>query len=200
MEIVPTHREWQSTCDLGLQYGDFALTAIEANDQWCSFQFCAFHEGKPKYVSGKRMLTVLNEPQAFNPERVRDYKANLKLPLGNCLKTPKLICKFTELPCFHCPAYVLTPEDLPALHSSLGSSARDRHKMMIPSPSEDGLALVACSGIMGQKRDLGEKMDQFLTERKCTICSLKKDVDHEYLLRHWEPIARYQILCAHCPR
>ena len=76
-----------------------------------------FQEGKPEYVSGKRMLTVLNEPQAFNPERVRDYKANLKLPLGNCLKTPKLICKFTELPCFHCPAYVLTPEDLPALQA-----------------------------------------------------------------------------------
>jgi hypothetical protein len=28
-----------------------------------------------------------------------------------------LICKFTELPCFHCPAYVLTPEDLPALEA-----------------------------------------------------------------------------------
>src|SRR5205807_2133733 len=34
---------------------------------------------------------------------------------------------------------------LQACHSSLGSSARDRHNMMIPSPSEDGLALVACS-------------------------------------------------------
>jgi integrase len=76
-----------------------------------------FQEGKPKYVPGKMVLTVLNEPQAFDPERVRDYRANLKLPLGNCLKTPKLVCKFTELPCFHCPAYVLTPEDLPALET-----------------------------------------------------------------------------------
>jgi integrase len=74
-----------------------------------------FTEGKPEYVPGKKMLIVINEPQAFDPERVRDYRTNLKLPLGNCLKTPKLICKFTELPCFHCPAYVLTPDDLPAL-------------------------------------------------------------------------------------
>ncbi len=74
-----------------------------------------FHEGKPEYVSGKKMLTVLNEAQGFDPARVRDYRANTKLPVGNCVKSPKLICKFTELPCFHCPAYVLTPEDLPAL-------------------------------------------------------------------------------------
>jgi len=33
------------------------------------------------------------------------------------VKPPNLICKFTELPCFHCPAYVLTPEDLPALET-----------------------------------------------------------------------------------
>ena len=76
-----------------------------------------FNEGKPEYVSGRKMLTMLNEPETFNPERVRDYRANLKLPLGNCLKPPKLVCKFTELPCFHCPAYVLTPDDLPALET-----------------------------------------------------------------------------------
>ncbi len=63
------------------------------------------------------MLTVLNEQQAFDPARVRDYRNNTKLPVGNCVKPPKLICKFTELPCFHCPAYVLTPEDLPALEA-----------------------------------------------------------------------------------
>jgi hypothetical protein len=74
-----------------------------------------FNDGKPSYLSGKKMLTVLPEQQAFDPERVRDYRNNTKLPVGNCLKPPKLICKFTELPCFHCPAYVLTPEDLPAL-------------------------------------------------------------------------------------
>lgn len=76
-----------------------------------------FNEGKPEYVPGKKMLTVLNEGNAFDPERVREHRANLKMPLGTCTKTPKLICKFTELPCFHCPAYVLTPEDLPALET-----------------------------------------------------------------------------------
>ena len=76
-----------------------------------------FNEGKPEYVPGKKMLTVINEPQAFDPERVRNYRANTKLPVGNCVKSPKLICKFTELPCFHCPAYVLTPDDLPALET-----------------------------------------------------------------------------------
>jgi integrase len=76
-----------------------------------------FNDGKPEYVPGKKMLTVLHEPQAFDPERVRNYRANTKLPVGNCVKSPKLICKFTELPCFHCPAYVLTPDDLPALET-----------------------------------------------------------------------------------
>jgi hypothetical protein len=76
-----------------------------------------FNEGKPEYVPGKKMLTVLHEPHAFDPERVRNYRANTKLPVGNCVKSPKLICKFTELPCFHCPAYVLTPDDLPALET-----------------------------------------------------------------------------------
>jgi len=74
-----------------------------------------FNEGQPQYIAGRKMLAVLNENHAFDPERVRDYRANTKLPVGNCVKPPKLICKFTELPCFHCPAYVLTPEDLPAL-------------------------------------------------------------------------------------
>ena len=76
-----------------------------------------FNEGKPQYIAGKKMLPVLNERQSFDPECVRDYRANTKLPVGNCVKPPKLICKFTELPCFHCPADVLTPEDLPALET-----------------------------------------------------------------------------------
>jgi integrase len=76
-----------------------------------------FNEGKPEFVAGKRVLTIINEAQGFDPARVRDYRANTKLPVGNCVKSPKLLCKFTELPCFHCPAYVLTPEDLPALES-----------------------------------------------------------------------------------
>jgi hypothetical protein len=39
------------------------------------------------------------------------------MALGSCLKTAKIVCKFVELPCFHCPAYVLTPDDLPALEA-----------------------------------------------------------------------------------
>jgi hypothetical protein len=52
---------------------------------------------------------------SFDPERVRDHRQNIKMALGSCLKTAKIMCKFVELPCFHCPAYVLTPDDLPAL-------------------------------------------------------------------------------------
>ncbi len=55
-----------------------------------------FNDGKPEYVSSKKMLAVINEPQAFDPARVREYRANTKLPVGNCIKPPKLICKFTR--------------------------------------------------------------------------------------------------------
>ena len=54
-------------------------------------------------------------PNIFDPERVREHRQNVKMALGSCLKTAKIMCKFVELPCFHCPAYVLTPDDLPAL-------------------------------------------------------------------------------------
>ena len=56
-----------------------------------------FNYGRPEYMPGKKMLTVLNEQQAYDPERVRAYHHNTKLPAGNCVKPPKLICKFTEL-------------------------------------------------------------------------------------------------------
>ena len=42
-----------------------------------------FNEGRPVYVPGKKMLTVRNSPQTFDPERVRDYRHNTKLPVGN---------------------------------------------------------------------------------------------------------------------
>jgi hypothetical protein len=54
---------------------------------------------------------------SFDPERVWDHRQNIKIALGSCLKTAKIMCKFVELPCFHCPAYVLTPDDLPALEA-----------------------------------------------------------------------------------
>jgi len=75
-----------------------------------------FNEGKPEFVPGKKLLPMAG-PDSFDPERVRDHRQNVKMALGSCLKTAKIMCKFVELPCFHCPAYVLTPEDLPALEA-----------------------------------------------------------------------------------
>jgi integrase len=75
-----------------------------------------FNEGKPAYVPGKKCLPMAGS-NAFDPERVREHRHNVKMALGSCLKTAKIICKFVELPCFHCPAYVLTPGDLPALEA-----------------------------------------------------------------------------------
>jgi hypothetical protein len=73
-----------------------------------------FNDGKPEFVPGKKLLPMAGE-NGFDPERVREHRQNVKMALGSCLKTTKIVCKFVELPCFHCPAYVLTPEDLPAL-------------------------------------------------------------------------------------
>ena len=75
-----------------------------------------FNDGKPEFVPGKKLLPMAGE-NAFNPERVRSHRHNVKMALGSCLKTAKIVCKFVELPCFHCPAYVLTPDDLPALQA-----------------------------------------------------------------------------------
>jgi integrase len=75
-----------------------------------------FNDGKPEYISGKKLLPMAGS-NAFDPERVRGHRQNVKMALGSCLKTAKIVCKFVELPCFHCPAYVLTPEDLPALEA-----------------------------------------------------------------------------------
>ncbi len=73
-----------------------------------------FNDGKPEFVPGKKLLPMAGA-NAFDPERVREHRQNVKMALGSCLKTAKIVCKFVELPCFHCPAYILTPEDLPAL-------------------------------------------------------------------------------------
>jgi integrase len=75
-----------------------------------------FDDGRPEYLDGRRALTVLGD-DAFDPLRVRDNRINVKLPLGTCAKTDKIICRFFELPCFHCAAYVLTPDDLAALEA-----------------------------------------------------------------------------------
>jgi len=75
-----------------------------------------FNDGKPGFVPGKKLLPVAGS-HAFDPGRVREHRQNVKMALGSCLKTAKIVCKFVELPCFHCPAYVLTPDDLPALEA-----------------------------------------------------------------------------------
>ncbi len=75
-----------------------------------------FNDGKPEFVPGKKLLPMAGT-NAFDPERVREHRQNVKMALGSCLKTAKIMCKFVELPCFHCPAYVLTPDDLPALEA-----------------------------------------------------------------------------------
>ncbi len=75
-----------------------------------------FNNGKPEFVPGKKLLPMA-DTNAFDPERVREYRQNVKMALGSCLKTAKIMCKFVELPCFHCPAYVLAPDDLPALEA-----------------------------------------------------------------------------------
>jgi integrase len=72
--------------------------------------------GKPQCVEGRKVLDVLSS-NALDVERVREHRIAVKLPIGNCCKTPKIICRFVELPCFNCPAYVLTPDDLPALET-----------------------------------------------------------------------------------
>lgn len=75
-----------------------------------------FNDGKPAFVQGSKLLPMAGA-NAFDPERVREHRQNIKMALGNCLKTDKIVCKFVELPCFHCPAYVLTPDDLLALEA-----------------------------------------------------------------------------------
>ena len=75
-----------------------------------------FTDGKPEFVPGKKLLPMAGS-NTFDPERVREHRQNVKMALGSCLKTAKIVCKFVELPCFHCPAYVLTPDDLPALEA-----------------------------------------------------------------------------------
>jgi transcriptional regulator with XRE-family HTH domain len=51
----------------------------------------------------------------FESERFSISQQSRKMPLGTCLNIAEIPCTFVELPCFHCPAFVLTPEDLPAL-------------------------------------------------------------------------------------
>jgi len=137
-----------------------------------------FTEGKPEFVPGKKILTVLNEPQAFDPERVRDYRSNTKLPVGNCVKPPKLICKFTELPCFHCPAYVLTPEDLPALET---------YEQQILERIEIGKQASNTYWIEVNQKNLDERVRPAIAMLKQGKIVAKSDkYEREYTLEEWE--------------
>lgn len=89
-------------------------TMREAWEKTVKLGIVQFNDGKPEFVPGKKLLPMAST-NAFDPERVREHRQNVKMALGSCLKTAKMVCKFVELPCFHCPAYVLTPDDLPAL-------------------------------------------------------------------------------------
>jgi hypothetical protein len=137
-----------------------------------------FNDGRPEYVSGKKMLTVLNEQQVFDPERVRDYRNNTKLPVGNCVKPPKLICKFTELPCFHCPAYVLTPEDLPALEA---------YEQQLLERIEIGKQANNTYWILINQRNLDERVRPAIALLKQgQIVAKSEKYEREYTPEEWE--------------
>lgn len=83
---------------------------------------------------------------ACDPERVREHRQNVKMALGSCLKTAKIVCQFVELPCFHCPAYVLTPAELPALEAyeqqilgriEIGNQAGNAHCIAVKQKNLD---------------------------------------------------------------
>jgi integrase len=104
-----------------------------------------FTDGKPEFVPGKKLLPMAGT-NAFDPERVREHRQNVKMALGSCLKTAKTVCKFVELPCFHCPAYVLTPDDLPALEAyaqqilqriEIGKQAGNEHWTLVNQKNLD---------------------------------------------------------------
>jgi integrase len=137
----------------------------------------AVQHGIVQFTKGKKILKVLNEPQAFDPERVRDHRSNTKLPVGNCVKTPKLICKFTELPCFHCPAYVLTPEDLPALET---------YEQQILERIEIGKQANNAYWIEVNQKNLDERVRPAIAMLKQSqIIAKSEKYEREYTLEEW---------------
>jgi hypothetical protein len=46
-----------------------------------------FHEGKPEFVPGKKLLPLAGE-NGFDPERVREHRQNVKMAPGSCLTYP----------------------------------------------------------------------------------------------------------------
>jgi hypothetical protein len=115
---------------------------------------------------------------AFDPERVREHRQNVKMALGSCLKTAKIVCKFVELPCFHCPAYVLTPEDLPALEA---------YEQQIQERIEIGKQAGNAHWIEVNQKNLDERVRSAISLLKQgTIVAKSEKYEREYTDEEWE--------------
>src|SRR5947209_18590215 len=136
-----------------------------------------FNDGKPEFVPGKKLLPVAGS-NAFDPKRVREHRQNVKMALGSCLKTAKIVCKFVELPCFHCPAYVLTPNDLPALQ------AYEQH---ILERIEIGKQAGNAHWIDVNQRNLDERVRPAIALLKQgNIVAKSEQYEREYTPEEWE--------------
>jgi integrase len=136
-----------------------------------------FNDGKPEFVPGKKLLPMAGE-NAFDPERVREHRQNVKMALGSCLKTAKIVCKFVELPCFHCPAYVLTPDDLPALEA---------YKQQILERIEVGKQAGNVHWIEVNQKNLDERVRPAIALLKeGHIVAKTEKLEREYTDEEWE--------------
>jgi integrase len=141
-----------------------------------------FNDGKPEYISGKKLLPMAGS-NAFDPERVREHRQNIKMALGSCLKTAKIICKFVELPCFHCPAYVLTPDDLPALEA---------YEQQILERIEIGKQAGNAHWIDVNQKNLDERVLPALALlRQGDIIARSEKYEREYTDEEWAQRQRY---------
>lgn len=141
-----------------------------------------FTEGKPAYVPGKKLLPMAGS-NAFDPERVREHRQNVKMALGSCLKTAKIVCKFVELPCFHCPAYVLTPEDLPALEA---------YEQQILERIEIGKQAGNVHWTLVNQKNLGERVRPAIALLKQgNIVARSEKYEREYTSEEWKQRQRH---------
>src|SRR5207247_7703338 len=136
-----------------------------------------FNDGKPEFVPGKKLLPMAGS-DAFDPERVREHRQNVKMALGSCLKTAKILCKFVELPCFHCPAYVLTPDDLPALET---------YEQQILERIEIGKQANNAYWIEVNQKNLNERVRPAIAMLKQgQIVARSEKYEREYTQEEWE--------------
>src|SRR5258708_17729575 len=123
-------------------------------------------------------------PDSFDPERVRDHRQNVQVAVGSCLKRAKIMCKFVELPCFHCPAYVLTPEDLPALEA---------YEQQILERVEIGKQAGNAHWIEVNQKNLDERVRPTIALLKQGHVVAKADrQEREYTAEEWEQRQRNQ--------